>query len=163
MPSVYGFVVKMKNGRGLWCSSLFRLLAPERHGLRGGRGLCRPGHASDVTADAVVRVAAQAAAAVLDHGRLGGQDAPAPDAAAPAVVVVVLAVLRRLVVVLMVGVLVVHHLVVVVVLAPLDVVPDLERVGQRVDHCDHQELAHQYRLDGHEDHLDLLFEQINTE
>lgn len=141
--------------------SLSWLLGAVGHGLCGGRGrLVGPGHASDVTADAFVR----AAAAVLDHGRLGGQDAPAPDAAAaPAVVVLELAVLWRLVVVLVVCVLVVHHFVVVVVLAPLDVVPDLERVGQRVDHGHDQELAHQYRLDGHEDHLDLLLEQVDTE
>lgn len=142
-------------------------MSAERHGLCGGlSGLGRPGHASDVTANAVVRVAAQTAArAVFDHRRLGGQDAAAPDAAAaPSVVVIVLAVLRGLVVVLVVGVLVVHNLVVVmVVLVPLDVVPYLECVGQRVDHGHDQELAHQYRLDGHKDHLDLLLEQVDTE
>lgn len=152
-------------GRRRGVHSLSRLLGAERHGLCGGlRRLSRPGYASDVTADAVVRVAAQAAATVLDHRRLGGQDAAAPDAAAaPSVVVLVFAVLRWLVVVLVMGVLVVHNLVVMVVLAPLDVVPYLECVGQCVDHSHDQELAHQYRLDGHEDHLDLLFEQVDTE
>lgn len=158
-------------GRLVAAASLSRPLRRKGHGLRGHRGRLPgrgPGHASDVTADAVVL--AGRAAGLVHHGRLGGHDAPAPDAAAaPAVrvvvvvVVVVLAVLWRLVMVLMVGVLVVHHLVVVMVLAPLDVVPDLERVGQRVDHGHHQELAHQDRLDGHEDHLDLLLEQVDAE
>lgn len=150
-----------------------RPLRPEGHGLRRDRGrmLLRrgPGHASDVAADAVPR-SGRPVGLVNGRGRFGGHDAAAPDAAtAPSVVVVhvvvvvVLAVLRRLVVVLMVRVLVVHHLVVVMVLAPLDVVPDLERVGQRVDHGHHQELAHQYRLDGHQDHLDLLLEQVDAE
>jgi len=65
--------------------------------------------------------------------------------------------------VLVVGILVVHNFVVVTVFAPLDIVPDLECVGNGVDHCDNQELAHQYRLDCHNDHLDLLLEQIDTE
>jgi len=64
---------------------------------------------------------------------------------------------------LVVSILVVYNFVVVVVLAPLDIVPDLESVGYSVDHCHDQELAHQYRLDCHNDHLDLLFEQIDTE
>lgn len=44
-----------------------------------------------------------------------------------------------------------------------DVVPYLERVGQRVDHGYDQELTHQYRLDRHEDHLDLLVDQVDTD
>lgn len=145
-------------------SLLDRPLRPKGHGLcRGGWLLGRgPGHAPDVTADVVARAGRR-----VDRGRFGGHDAPAPDAAAVppvvVVVVVVLRVLRRLVVMLVMGVLVVHHLVVVVVFAPLDVVPDLERVGQCVDHGHYQELAHQDRLDRHEDHLDLLLEQVDTE
>lgn len=168
MPSVVR--VKRKMQEVYVSRSIFRHLGVERHGLRCGRGLgrrllllrpCGPCHAPDVAADAVVR--SGRAAVVFDAGRLGDRDAPAPDAAVAVRVFLVVAVLGRLIVVLMVGVLVVHHLVVMMVLAGLDVVPDLERVGQRVHHGHHQELAHQYRLDGHEDHLDLLLEQVNTE
>jgi len=51
---------------------------------------------------------------------------------------------------------------VVTVLAPLDIVPYLESVGNGVDHCNDQELAHQYRLDCHDNHFDFLLKQIDT-
>jgi len=156
----------MKRNIGKCGCLLTRDLTSIGHGLcSSGLGLCGPGHASDVTADAVLRTGCTAAGR-FHCRRFGDRDTPTPDAASPTVMVVmvvVLAVLWWLVMVLVVGILVVHDFVVVTVLAPLDVVPDLERVGNGVDHCDDQELAHQYRLDCHDDHLDLLLEQIDTE
>lgn len=134
----------------------------EGHSLRLGHGLRSPGHAPDESADTCFLLANHANVRVV-AGNFGDGDAPAPVTPTVVVVVVVLAVLWRLVVMLMVSVLVVHNFVVVVVLLRLDVVPDFERVRQRIDHGHDQELAHQYRLDRHENHLDLLLEQVNTE
>jgi len=134
------------------------------HGLCSSLGWCSPGHASDKTADAIIRTL-WTAVRRFPYRRFGGHNTPTPDAASPTVMVVMfveIGVLWWLIMVLVMGILVVYNFVVVTVLAPLDIVPDLECVGKGVDHCDNQELAHQYRLDCHNDHLDLLLEQIDT-